>query len=280
MNAVDTSPVAERDAMIRLEGVSFSRGAQPIFSEVDLVVPRGQVTVVLGPSGTGKTTLLRLIGGQVRASRGRVEVDGVNVGRARRRELYALRRRMGVLFQNGALFTDLTVGENVAFPLQAHSRLDPELIDRIVLFKLEAVGLREARDKYPAELSGGMARRAALARAMALDPALMLYDEPFAGQDPVSMGVLLRLIRHLNDALGLTSVVVTHDVQEAMSIADRVVVLAGGRFIGSGTPEEVLAQRDDEPALAQFLDGAPDGPLTAGSAAKSMGEALGLEGRS
>lgn len=266
--------------MIRLEGVSFSRGTQVIFSDVDLTVPRGRVTVVLGPSGTGKTTLLRLVGGQVRAARGRIVVDGVDVGRAGRRELYDLRRRMGVLFQNGALFTDLTVGENVAFPLLEHSRLDPELVDRIVLFKLEAVGLRAARDKYPAELSGGMARRAALARAMALDPALMLYDEPFAGQDPVSMGVLLRLIRRLNDALGLTSVVVTHDVQEAMSIADRVVVLAGGRILAAGSPEEVLAQRDDEPALAQFLDGSADGPLTADVEGESMGRALGLEGRS
>ncbi len=280
MTVTETVSSSDADAMIRLEGVSFSRGAQAIFSDIDLTVPRGKVTVVLGPSGTGKTTLLRLVGGQVRASRGRVLVDGVDVGKARRRALYALRRRMGVLFQNGALFTDLTVGENVAFPLHAHSRLDRELIDRIVLFKLEAVGLRAARDKYPAELSGGMARRAALARAMALDPALMLYDEPFAGQDPVSMGVLLRLIRRLNDALGLTSVVVTHDVKEAMSIADRVVVLAGGRIIGSGTPDEVLAQREGEPALAQFLDGAPDGPLTAGSESASMGEALGLEGRS
>ncbi len=266
--------------MIRLEGVSFSRGTQVIFSDVDLTVPRGRVTVVLGPSGTGKTTLLRLVGGQVRAARGRIVVDGVDVGRAGRRELYDLRRRMGVLFQNGALFTDLTVGENVAFPLLEHSRLDPELVDRIVLFKLEAVGLRAARDKYPAELSGGMARRAALARAMALDPALMLYDEPFAGQDPVSMGVLLRLIRRLNDALGLTSVVVTHDVQEAMSIADRVVVLAGGRILAAGSPEEVLAQRDDEPALAQFLDGSADGPLTADVEGESMGRVLGLEGRS
>jgi len=185
-----------------------------------------------------------------------------------------------VLFQNGALFTDLTVGENVAFPLREHTRLDEELIERIVLFKLEAVGLRSARDKQPAELSGGMARRAALARAIALDPELMLYDEPFAGQDPVSMGVLLRLIRRLNDALGLTSVVVTHDVQEAMSIADRVVVLAGGRIIGSGSPDEVMAQKETEPALAQFLDGLAEGPLTGEAQTVSMGDELGLGGRS
>lgn len=274
--ASDTSS----EVMVRIEGMSFARGRQAIFRDIELDVPRGQVTVVLGPSGTGKTTLLRLIGGQERPSAGRVVVDGIDVGRARRRALYQLRRRMGVLFQNGALFTDLTVGENVAFPLREHTRLDEELIERIVLFKLEAVGLRSARDKQPAELSGGMARRAALARAIALDPELMLYDEPFAGQDPISMGVLLRLIRRLNDALGLTSVVVTHDVQEAMSIADRVVVLAGGRIIGSGSPDEVMAQKETEPALAQFLDGLAEGPLTGEAQTVSMGDELGLGGRS
>ena len=278
VSAATTSPVDE--LMVRIERLSFSRGQQAIFREIELGVPRGRVTVVLGPSGTGKTTLLRLIGGQERPSTGRVVVDGLDVDRAGRRALYALRRRMGVLFQNGALFTDLSVGENVAFPLREHSRLDEELIERIVLFKLEAVGLRSARDKRPAELSGGMARRAALARAIALDPDLMLYDEPFAGQDPVSMGVLLRLIRRLNDALGLTSIVVTHDVQEAMSIADQVVVLAGGRIIGAGTPDEVLAQKETEPALAQFLDGSAEGPLTRRKENASMGEDLGLGGRS
>ncbi|WP_407653305.1 ABC transporter ATP-binding protein [Guyparkeria halophila] len=264
--------------MIELDGVHFSRGDQVIFDGVDMRFGRGEVTVVLGPSGTGKTTLLRLIGGQVRPASGRVMVDGIEVARARRKALYALRRRMGVLFQNGALFTDLTVGENVAFPLRAHSRLDEALIRRIVLFKLEAVGLRSARDKYPAALSGGMARRAALARAMALDPEIMLYDEPFAGQDPVSMGVLLRLIRRLNDALGLTSIVVTHDVKEAMSIADRVIVIAGGRVIGQGTPDEVRAQREQEPALAQFLDGAADGPLNAAEDEAPLSADLGLGG--
>ena len=262
--------------MIELEDVRFARGAQVIFDGVDMRFARGQVTAVLGPSGTGKTTLLRLIGGQVRPSGGRVLVDGTEVSRARCKALYALRRRMGVLFQNGALFTDLTVGENVAFPLRAHSQLDEALIKRIVLFKLEAVGLRAAREKFPAELSGGMARRAALARAMALDPEIMLYDEPFAGQDPVSMGVLLRLIRRLNDALGLTSIVVTHDVSEAMSIADQVIVIAGGRVIGQGAPDEVLAQRDNEPALAQFLDGAAEGPLNASDAETPLAAELGL----
>lgn len=274
------STQADSAAMIELQGVTFARGAQTIFSDVSMSIPRGQVTVVLGPSGTGKTTLLRLVGGQERPGRGRVLVDGVEVNRAGRKSLYALRRRMGVLFQNGALFTDLSVGENVAFPVRAHSQLDEELIRRIVLFKLEAVGLRAARDKYPAELSGGMARRAALARAMALDPALMLYDEPFAGQDPISMGVLLRLIRRLNDALALTSVVVTHDVKEAMSIADKVIVLAGGRVIGSGTPDEVLAQREAEPALAQFLDGNAEGPLNARDDEAPLAADLGLGGRS
>ncbi|MFI9651335.1 ABC transporter ATP-binding protein [Guyparkeria sp. LHSS19-1] len=264
--------------MIELDAVHFARGDQVIFDGVDMRFGRGEVTAVLGPSGTGKTTLLRLIGGQVRPASGRVLVDGTEVSRARRKALYALRRRMGVLFQNGALFTDLTVGENVAFPLRAHSRLDEALIRRIVLFKLEAVGLRSARDKYPAELSGGMARRAALARAMALDPEIMLYDEPFAGQDPVSMGVLLRLIRRLNDALGLTSIVVTHDVKEAMSIADQVIVIAGGRVIGQGTPDEVRAQREQEPALAQFLDGAADGPLNAAEDEAPLSVDLGLGG--
>ncbi len=265
-------------SMIELDAVHFARGAQVIFDGVDMRFGRGEVTAVLGPSGTGKTTLLRLIGGQVRPASGRVLVDGTEVSRARRKALYALRRRMGVLFQNGALFTDLTVGENVAFPLRAHSRLDEAVIRRIVLFKLEAVGLRSARDKYPAELSGGMARRAALARAMALDPEIMLYDEPFAGQDPVSMGVLLRLIRRLNDALGLTSIVVTHDVKEAMSIADQVIVIAGGRVIGQGTPDEVRAQREQEPALAQFLDGAADGPLNAAEDEAPLSADLGLRG--
>jgi len=272
------SGAQEQRGMIELDQVQFARGRQVIFGGVDMAFPRGQVTAVLGPSGTGKTTLLRLIGGQVRPSAGRVVVDGTEVSRARRKTLYALRRRMGVLFQNGALFTDLTVGENVAFPLRAHSRLDEALIERIVLFKLEAVGLRSARGKYPAELSGGMARRAALARAMALDPEIMLYDEPFAGQDPVGMGVLLRLIRRLNDALGLTSIVVTHDVSEALSIADHVIVIAGGRVIGQGAPEEVLAQRESEPALAQFLDGAADGPLNAGDVGTPLAEELGLGG--
>jgi len=273
MNATDG-----QHSMIELEDVRFARGRQVIFDGVDMRFPRGQVTAVLGPSGTGKTTLLRLIGGQVRPASGRVTVDGTEVSRARRKALYALRRRMGVLFQNGALFTDLTVGDNVAFPLRAHSRLDEALIRRIVLFKLEAVGLRAARDKYPAELSGGMARRAALARAMALDPEIMLYDEPFAGQDPVSMGVLLRLIRRLNDALGLTSIVVTHDVSEALSIADQVIVIAGGRVIGRGTPDDVMAQRQTEPALAQFLDGTAEGPLNAADEGRPLAAELGLGG--
>jgi len=270
---------ARTTSMIELDAVHFARGEQVIFDGVDMCFGRGEVTAVLGPSGTGKTTLLRLIGGQVRPASGQVLVDGIEVSRARRKALYALRRRMGVLFQNGALFTDLTVGENVAFPLRAHSRLDEALVRRIVLFKLEAVGLRSARDKYPAELSGGMARRAALARAMALDPEIMLYDEPFAGQDPVSMGVLLRLIRRLNDALGLTSIVVTHDVKEAMSIADQVIVIAGGRVIGQGTPEAVRAQRAQEPALAQFLDGAADGPLNAAEDEAPLSADLGLGDR-
>lgn len=270
------SMTPDRTDMITLDGVHFARGKQVIFNNVDMRFPRGKVTVVLGPSGTGKTTLLRLIGGQLRPARGQLRVDGIEVARARSKALYALRRRMGVLFQNGALFTDLTVGENVAFPLRAHSRLDETLIRHIILFKLEAVGLRAARDRYPAELSGGMARRAALARAMALDPEVMLYDEPFAGQDPVSMGVLLRLIRRLNDALGLTSLVVTHDVSEALSIADHVIVLAGGGVIGQGSPDEIRVQRDAEPALAQFLDGAAEGPLSTNDEGRPLADELGL----
>lgn len=264
---------------ITFEKVTFARGDRRIFDQIDLAVPRGKVTAIMGPSGTGKTTLLRLVGGQIRPSGGRVLVDGVAVSTARRKVLYALRRRMGVLFQNGALFTDLSVAENVAFPLLEHSTLPPPLIDRIVLMKLQAVGLRDAARLMPAELSGGMARRVALARALALDPELMLYDEPFTGQDPINMGVLMRLVASLNRALGLTSVLVSHDVNEALSIADYAIVIAEGGVKGAGTPEELLAQKAESPWLTQFLDGLPDGPAAFDRSEGDYATALGIPRR-
>ena len=254
-----TAGIANGDVVIDIRDLVFARGGRRLFDGVDVTVHRGEVVAIMGPSGTGKTTLLRLIGGQLRAASGRVEVAGEAVGRLRRRPLYRLRRRMGVLFQSGALFTDLTCYENVAFPLREHTALPESLIHHVVLMKLEAVGLRGARDLYPAALSGGMARRVSLARALALDPELILYDEPFAGQDPISMGALMKLIRELNDALGLTSVVVSHDVDEALSIADRAYVISEGRVVAAGTPAELRAS--ESAWVRQFLNALPDGPV-------------------
>ncbi len=269
------TPVPESKALIDVSALVFSRGGRLLFNGVDVTVQRGEVVAIMGPSGTGKTTLLRLIGGQLSAQSGQVEVAGQPVDTLSRRALYRLRRRMGVLFQSGALFTDLTCYDNVAFPLREHTDLPEALIRIIVLMKLEAVGLRGARDLYPSELSGGMARRVSLARALALDPEIILYDEPFAGQDPISMGALMKLIRQLNDTLGLTSVVVSHDVDETLSIADRAYVLSEGQVVESGTPEALRAS--ESAWVRQFIDARPDGPVPfhypAGSMADDVSEA-------
>ena len=230
-----------------------------VFRGLDIAIARGAVTAIMGPSGTGKTTLLRLITGQILADRGEVIVNGKNLATLKRKEIYALRRRMGMLFQNGALLTDLDVFENVAFPLREHTRLPERLIRTIVLTKLHAVGLRGAARLSPQELSGGMARRVALARAIALDPDLLIYDEPFAGLDPISMGVVMRLIRSLNDALGITSIVVTHDVREISQIADASYILAEGEVVANGTPREL--KEHPSPVVHQFMDGLADGPV-------------------
>lgn len=247
------------DNLIEVRNLTFRRGAKVIFDDLSLTIPRGSVAAIMGPSGTGKTTLLKLIGGQLRPDAGEVWVDGVNVHKLRHAELFELRKRMGMLFQHGALLTDLTVFENVAFPLREHTRLPESMIRDLVLMKLNAVGLRGARDLMPAELSGGMARRVALARALAMDPCLVMYDEPFTGQDPITLGVLVRLIRSLNDALGLTSILVSHDVAEATSIADQVYVLADGKVVASGSPAQVHAS--ESPWVRQFMQGLPDGPV-------------------
>lgn len=253
------NPATDTDPLVRIRGLVFSRGSHRIFDGIDLDIPRGQVMAILGPSGTGKTTLLKLISGQLRPDRGEILVDGENVQRLSRSALFKLRTRMGMLFQSGALLTDLSVFENVAFPLREHSRLPESLLRRLVLMKLEAVGLRGAAQLMPAELSGGMARRVALARAIALDPMMLMYDEPFTGQDPISMGVLVTLIRQLNDASGLTSILVSHDVPETLSIADRIAIIANGRIVCQGSPEDLA--KDDSPWVRQFLDGEPDGPV-------------------
>jgi phospholipid/cholesterol/gamma-HCH transport system ATP-binding protein len=246
------------EVLVRIRGLVFRRSGRPIFDGVDIDIPRGQVTAIMGPSGTGKTTLLKLIGGQLRPDAGSIQVDGSNVPALNKDELYRLRTRMGMLFQSGALLTDLSVFDNVAYPLREHTALSESMIRKLVLLKLEAVGLRGARDLMPSELSGGMARRVALARAIALDPMMILYDEPFTGQDPISMGVLVKLIRSLNDASGLTSVVVSHDVQETAAIADRLYLISGGKVLGSGSPREVMDS--DSPWVRQFVDGQADGP--------------------
>ena len=245
--------------LIEVRDLVFHRGTRVIFDGVSLDIPRGQVTAVMGPSGSGKTTLLRLITGQLRPQAGSVRVDGQDVSRLSLTQLYALRKRMGVLFQSGALFTDLDVFDNVAYPIREHTDLPESMVRTLVLLKLQAVGLRGARHLKTAELSGGMARRVALARAIALDPMLILYDEPFAGQDPISMGTLLRLIRSLNSALKLTSLVVSHDIHETCEIADYGYVIAQGKVIGHGPPARLLAS--DDPMLGQFLRGHADGPV-------------------
>ena len=257
---------------IQVEDVYFSRGDNDIFRGVNMTIPRGKVTAIMGPSGTGKTTLLKLIGGQLTPDRGRILIDGQDVHRLSRKALFTLRKRMGMLFQSGALFSDLDVFENVAFPLRVHTDLPDTMIRDLVLLKLQAVGLRGARHLTPAELSGGMARRVALARAVALDPELILYDEPFVGQDPISMGVLVKLIRELNDALNLTSIVVTHDVTEVLTIADYIYILADKRIIGEGTAEQI--KHSDSELVQQFLRGEADGPVPFHYPAPSLQESM------
>jgi phospholipid/cholesterol/gamma-HCH transport system ATP-binding protein len=245
--------------LIDIQNLVFYRGDRVIYDGVNLQFRRGKITGIMGPSGTGKTTLLRLIGGQLVPDEGNVLLDGKNIAAMSRTELFAARARMGMLFQSGALFTDMTVYENVAFPIRAHTSLPENLIQELVALKLEAVGLRGTEQLMPSELSGGMNRRVALARAVALDPELIMYDEPFAGQDPIVMGVLTRLIRTLSEALGLTTIIVSHDVDETLSIADYAYVIAEGKIMGEGTPEQLRAS--SSAFVQQFLNGNAEGPV-------------------
>jgi phospholipid/cholesterol/gamma-HCH transport system ATP-binding protein len=249
----------ESECIIQISDVAFYRGATRIFDGLNISIPRGKITAVMGPSGTGKTTLLRLITGQLTPDRGHVRVEGQDVGDMSRQSLYRMRRGMGMLFQNGALLTDLDVFENVAFPLREHTDLPEQLIRHIVLTKLHAVGLRGTWRMMPSELSGGMARRVAMARAMAMDPEIIIYDEPLGGLDPISMGVILRLIKRLNDALNITSIVVSHDVQEIGTIADCSYLISDGKVVASGRPEEL--RHDANPVVQQFMAGMADGPV-------------------
>lgn len=261
-----------RDNIIQLEDINLSFGERTIFKDLSIAIPMGKITAILGPSGSGKTTLLRLLSGQIIPQSGKVELMGEDVGTISEKGLYNIRTKMGVLFQSGALFTDMTVYDNVAFALREHTELDESMINTLVLLKLQSVGLRALKDYYPAQLSGGQARRAALARAIALDPALLLYDEPFAGQDPISMGVLIRLIKNLNDALKITSVVISHDVEEVLSIADNVCILGEGKIMVRGTPEEIRSHQD--PWVKQFINGDSDGPVPFHIPTKPLKEVL------
>lgn len=247
------------EPFIRIKDLNFSYGARPILANVSLDIPRGKVTAIMGASGGGKTTILRLISGQNMPPKNSVFFDGIDVGALKQKELYALRRRMGMLFQFGALFTDMSVFDNVAFPLRENTQLSQQMLKDIVLMKLNAVGLRGARDLMPSEISGGMARRVALARAIALDPELVMYDEPFAGLDPIALATTSRLIRELNDALGITSILVSHDLEMTFSMADHIVVLANGGIAVQGTPEQV--RNSTNPLVHQFVHAEFDGPV-------------------
>jgi phospholipid/cholesterol/gamma-HCH transport system ATP-binding protein len=262
------------ETLVDVDTVTFSYGRRPVLERISMAVPKGKVVAIMGGSGCGKTTLLRLIGGQLRPARGAVRVAGQAVHELDREGLYRLRRRMSMLFQFGALFTDMTVFENVAFPLREHTRLPESMVRDLVLLKLEAVGLRGAHNLMPAELSGGMARRAALARAVVLDPMLVLYDEPFAGLDPIGLAVIGQLIRRLNDALGATSIVVSHDVYECLQMVDYLYFMSEGRIVGGGTPDEVRASKD--PFVHQFVHGETDGPVPFHYAARDYAADVGL----
>ncbi len=247
------------ESLVELRNLSFGYGERVILDNISLSVPRGKVTALMGASGGGKTTILRLIGGQNKAQQGQLLFDGQDVTPMNQTQIYAARRRMGMLFQFGALFADLSVFENVAFPLREHTDLPDALIRDIVLMKLNAVGLRGARDLMPSEVSGGMARRIALARAIALDPELVMYDEPFSGLDPISLGTAARLIRQLNDSMGLTSIFVSHELEQTFAIADHVIILANGKIATQGTPEQVRQSTD--PLVYQYVNAQPDGPV-------------------
>ena len=263
--------------LVEIRNLHFSYGERPILSGLNMDFPRRKVVAVMGGSGSGKTTILRLIGGQLAPQTGTVAVDGQNVHALETGALYELRRKMGMLFQHGALFTDLTAFENVAFPLREHTDLPEHLLRDLVLLKLHAVGLRNAAQLKPAEISGGMARRVALARAIALDPQLIMYDEPFAGLDPISMGVTANLIRKLNDALGSTSIVVSHDVHESFAIADHIYFLSEGKIVAQGTPQEMLASND--PFVKQFVNAQADGPVPFHYPGRTLTDDLGLTRR-
>jgi len=256
----DNSQQASSDGvLVRIRDLDYGYGERKIFNRLSLDIPRCGVTAIMGPSGTGKTTLLKLISGQLHPDGGSIEVDGQDVHKLSRTRLFELRKRIGMLFQSGALLTDITVFENVAYPLREHTRLKESMIRRLVLLKLNAVGLRGAADLMPSQLSGGMSRRVALARAIALDPMMIMYDEPFTGQDPISLGVLIELISELNDALDICSIVVSHDVRETMSIADQVHIISGGKVIESGSPKAL--DRSERAWTRQFIHGEADGPV-------------------
>lgn len=249
----------DSENLIEIRDLKYSRGSRVIFRDLDLTIKRGEITALMGPSGTGKTTLLRLITRQLVPQHGAVFIDGVDIATLNQRELYTLRQRFGMLFQNGALLTDLSVFENVAFPLREHTKLTNRLIRHVVLTKLHAVGLRGAADMMPSELSGGMARRVALARAMVMDPEILIYDEPFVGLDPISMGVIVRLVRRMNDSLGITSIVVSHDVAEVSTVADKSYLISDGKVAASGSPDELSVAKSK--LVRQFMHGMADGPV-------------------
>ena len=274
-SSLRTPALSADPPLVELRDVSCGYGDRVILQDVNLRLPRGKILALIGTSGGGKTTVLRLLGRQIRPFKGQVLFDGQDLAALNTEQLYAVRRRMGMLFQFGALFTDLSVFENVAFPLREHTDLPEAMIRDLVLMKLNAVGLRGARDLMPNEVSGGMARRVALARAIALDPDLVLYDEPFAGLDPISLGVAARLIRDLNDALGLTSIIVSHDLHETFAIADQVAMIANGRVVAQGTPDEL--RHSDDPLVQQFVGAQADGPVRFHQPALPVAEDFGVD---